>query len=57
MAKVTAPGHPSIQTLLWSTDAVILKIAEQVYRGCSGTQCAPPPMAGGVYKGAMPGMC
>ena len=34
MAKVTAPDHPSIWTLIGSTDVEILKIAEQVYWGC-----------------------
>ena len=33
MAKVKAPEHPSIQTLLGSMDAKILKIAKQVCRG------------------------
>ena len=30
MAK-SAPEHPSVQTLLGSPDAVVLKVAEQVY--------------------------
>ena len=32
MAKVMAPEHPSIRTLLGSNDATILKVAKQVYQ-------------------------
>ena len=33
MTEVMAPEHPSVRTLLGSTDAEILKIIEQVYQG------------------------
>ena len=32
-AKETAPEHPSMQTLIGSTDEAILQVAEQVYQG------------------------
>ena len=32
-AKVTSPEHPSVRTLLGSTDAKILKITKHVYQG------------------------
>ena len=42
-AKVMAPEHPSIRTLLGSTEANLLKIAKQVYGGsmCLSPLCSP----------------
>ena len=45
MAKVMAPEHPSVGTLLGSNNAAILKVAEQVDQG---GVCAPPLVTRGV---------
>ena len=38
--KVTAPEHPSVRTLLGSTNADILKVTEKVYQG----ECVTAPI-------------
>ena len=55
----SAPEHPSMQTLLGSSDAEILKVAEKSLQGrtCSCAKCSPQQITGNVHEGAVPRTC